>query len=79
MSFDFDKISGILVCPKCHSDLVRDGDKLVCTNPEVRLQYAIVQDIPRLLVDEAVELTPEAWAEVMSRAGRNPVSGAVGD
>lgn len=70
MTFNFEKSKSYLVCPKCHSDLVPDGESLVCTNPDVRLRYPILEDIPRLLVDEAEELTPAAWAAAMQRAGR---------
>ncbi len=71
MTFNFEKSKSYLVCPKCHSDLVPDGDSLVCTNPEVRLRYPILEDIPRLLVEEAEELSPEVWAAVMERAGKS--------
>lgn len=70
MKFNFEKSKSYLVCPKCHSDLVQDGESLVCTNPEVRMKYPILEEIPRLLVEEAEVLTPEAWAAVMQRAGR---------
>jgi uncharacterized protein len=75
MSFDFDKVKGILVCPECHSDLIKDGDSLVCTNPEVRLRYAILEGIPRLLVDEAEKMTSQDWVSVMQEAGRDPETG----
>jgi uncharacterized protein YbaR (Trm112 family) len=71
MPFNFEKSSSYLVCPKCHADLVLDGNSLVCTNPDVRLQYPILEDIPRLLVEEATELTPDAWKSAMQRAGRS--------
>jgi len=71
MTFNFEKSKSYLVCPKCHSDLVPDGESLVCTNPDVRLRYPILEDIPRLLVEEAEELTPDAWAAAMQRAGRS--------
>ena len=70
MTFNFEKSRSYLVCPKCHADLVLDGDSLVCTDPSVRLQYPIMEDIPRLLVEEAMELTPDAWKAAMRRAGR---------
>ena len=70
MPFNFEKSRSCLVCPKCHSDLVMDGDSLVCTHPDVRLRYPILEDIPRLLADEAEELTLEAWQAAMQRAGR---------
>lgn len=78
MSFDFDKVKDILVCPKCHSELIKDGESLICTNPEIRLSYAILQGIPRLLVDEATELSQDDWAAAMTRAGRDPVTGQAG-
>jgi len=71
MTFNFEKSKNYLVCPKCHSDLVPDGDSLVCTNPDVRLRYPILEDIPRLLVEEAEVLTPESWTAAMQRAGRS--------
>ena len=70
MAFNFEKSRSYLVCPKCHADLVMDGDSLVCTNPDVRLRYPILEDIPRLLADEAEELSVDAWKEIMQRAGR---------
>ena len=70
MTFNFEKSKSYLVCPKCHSDLVPDGDSLVCTNPEFRLRYPILEDIPRLLVEEAEVLTTDAWTAAMQRAGR---------
>ncbi len=70
MAFNFEKSRSYLVCPKCHADLVLDGDSLICTDPEVRLQYPILEDIPRLLVEEAKEMTPDAWKAAMQRAGR---------
>lgn len=70
MTFNFEKSKSYLVCPKCHSDLVPDGDFLVCTNPDIRLRYPILEDIPRLLVEEAEVLTPEAWTAAMQRACR---------
>jgi len=76
MGFNFEDMKTRLVCPECHSELIRDGDTLVCTNPEVRLRYDIVDEIPRMLVDEAKRLSVEDWAEVMRRSGRDPDTGA---
>lgn len=71
MAFDFAKSQQFLVCPRSRAPLVQHGDSLVCTNPDVRLKYPILEDIPRLLVDEAEELTPEAWQAVMQRVARS--------
>jgi uncharacterized protein YbaR (Trm112 family) len=76
MSFDPLLLERILVCTKCRSSLVRDGDALVCVAPDCRLQFSIRHEIPNMLVEEAVAVSAEAWAPLMQRAGRDPVSGA---
>lgn len=45
----------ILRCPKCRSEVELKADKsgLKCTNPECALTYAIRDDIPVMLIDEA--------------------------
>ena len=53
----FDKeLLDILACPKCKGDLllVPQEDGLVCE--ACRLKYAIKDDIPILLIDEAQKL-----------------------
>lgn len=75
MTFDYEKVQGILVCPKCKGDLVHDGDTLVCLNPNTRWSYPIVDGIPRLLVEEAEALSTDAWAQVMQRQGRDTTTG----
>ncbi len=75
MSFDFDTLQNILVCPKSHSRLVMEGRWLVSVDPECRLQYEIRDDIPIMLVDEAAELAPEKWSAIMQKHGRDPHSG----
>ncbi len=46
----------ILVCPKCKGDihLTPAGDGLVCD--ACRLMYPIRDDIPIMLIDEAIKL-----------------------
>ena len=78
MAFEYEKVKGILVCPRCKGELVHDGDTLVCVNPETRWRYPIVDDIPRLLVDEAKELSVDDWREVMQRQGRDASTGLPG-
>jgi len=41
----------ILACPACKSDVVLEGDRLVCV--KCGLRYPIRDDIPVMLVDEA--------------------------
>lgn len=65
MTFDLKTHEAMLLCPKCRATLVQDGESLVCTNPDVRLRYPILEGIPRLIVDEATELTMEEWKKAV--------------
>ncbi|MFH1115050.1 MAG: Trm112 family protein [Pseudomonadota bacterium] len=58
-----EKLLEILVCPKCKGDLVLTGtsDGLICH--ACRLKYEIKDDIPIMLIDEAVPLGPEGDEE----------------
>lgn len=47
----------LIICPSCQADLEEHGNALVCK--ECRLVYPVVNDIPVLLIDEAVPY--EAW------------------
>ena len=79
MPFDFESLKNVLACPKSHSPLVLEANALVCVDPECRLRYEIRDDIPCMLVDEATELPPEEWAEVMKRHQRDPETGELLD
>jgi len=79
MPFDFESLKDVLVCPKSHSPLVMDEACLVSVDPQCRLRYDIRDDIPCMLVDEATELSPEEWADVMKRHHRDPATGALPD
>jgi uncharacterized protein YbaR (Trm112 family) len=50
------KLLEILVCPKCKGDLVltESGDGLICH--ACSLKYEIKDDIPIMLIDEAIPL-----------------------
>ncbi len=54
------KLLEILVCPKCKGDLVltENSDGLVCHS--CRLKYEIRDDIPIMLISEAIPLDEEA-------------------
>jgi len=51
-----EKLLEILVCPKCKGDLVltQSGDGLICH--ACSLKYEIRDDIPIMLIDEAISL-----------------------
>ncbi len=75
MSFNLKDLETLLVCPDSRTSLLQDGDWLVCLDPGCRLKYAIRDDIPIMLVDEAVKLSPEEWAGVMRRHARDAKTG----
>jgi hypothetical protein len=43
----------ILVCPACKSPVKEVKQTLICTNTECRRSYAVRDNIPVMLVDEA--------------------------
>lgn len=59
----------LLVCPKTQAALVYCGDGLVSSDSQCRLKYPVVGGIPRLIVDEAEQLTVEAWQAVLAKYG----------
>ena len=75
MSFDPQHAVELLVCPRSHAKLVFDGHGLVSTDPETRLRYAIRDDIPVMLADEAENLSIEAWQQIMRQHDRDPETG----
>jgi hypothetical protein len=75
MAFKFKDLENLLVCPGSRTPLLQDGDWLVCLNPDCRLKYAIRDEIPIMLVDEAVKLSPEDWGTVMQRHSRDSKTG----
>lgn len=73
--FDFRELEDLLVCPASRTRLIQDGDGLVCLDPECRLRYAIRDEIPIMLVDEAMKLSPEEWGDAMQRHARDRTTG----
>lgn len=51
-----ERLLAILVCPKCKGDLIltEKGDGLICK--ACRLKYEIKDDIPIMLIDQAIPL-----------------------
>lgn len=75
MSFDSKLLDRILVCTKCRSPLVRDGDALLCVTADCRLRFPILHEIPNMLLEDSVPIPVDQWAPAMQRAGRDPVTG----
>jgi uncharacterized protein YbaR (Trm112 family) len=75
MAFNFKEHENLLVCPGSRSNLVQEGDALVCVDAACRLKFAIRDDIPIMLIDEAAKLLPEEWGFVMQRHSRDRTTG----
>lgn len=49
----------VLACPQDHGPLTYLEDKNVLVNPRLKIAYLIVDDIPVMLIDEAIAYSPE--------------------
>ena len=56
-----DRMLDLLRCPVTKATLVRDGDRLVSTDPQKRLAYPIRDGFPVMLPGEATELSEADW------------------
>ena len=50
------QLLAILVCPKCKGELEYRADESSLVCPTCRLRYAVRDDIPIMLIDEATPL-----------------------
>jgi uncharacterized protein YbaR (Trm112 family) len=48
-----DELLKILVCPACKGELVYDPDKSTLECHQCRLRYAVEDDVPIMLIEEA--------------------------
>lgn len=62
------KLLSILVCPQDHGSLLYVPDECLY-NPRLRRAYPIVDDIPVLLIDEAVPVTDDAEHDRLVSSG----------
>lgn len=76
MAFEFESVRNLLRCPQSRSELVLHDNSLVSTDPATRRQYPILDNIPRLIVDESIVLSPDEWSRIMEQHQRNPESGS---
>ncbi len=58
----------ILVCPESKKPMVYFEDENFLFCPESRLKYAIEDDIPVMLIEEAERLSDDEARELMARA-----------
>lgn len=66
MTFDFDAVATLLKCPGCGASLILAENSLVCANPEHRFSFPILDGIPQLLAEEALELSVDEWSSLAS-------------
>ncbi len=69
MSFDQRLLRDLLRCPQSHKPLVWEADTLTSTDPQTRLQFAIIDEIPNMLIEEARTLPVDEWRAIMERNG----------
>ncbi len=62
------KLLKILVCPVSHAPLREVDGSLISTDPKTRLRYRIDGTIPVMLVEEAEEMSEEAWKAALGEA-----------
>ena len=67
MTFCFNTLKEVLLCPKSRSKLILEEGSLVCVDPECRLQFQIRDEIPIMLIEEATELPVKDWEAVMRK------------
>ena len=75
MSFNPQNLQDIIACPKTKAKLICEGDFLISVDQATRLKYSIIDGIPVMLVEEAIEVPLEEWAEIMKRHKRDPKTG----
>jgi uncharacterized protein YbaR (Trm112 family) len=63
-----DQLGIDLVCPDCRRPLARVDNYYICSDGECRRAYPIVDDIPKLIVDDSTPLQPEEWHERLAAA-----------
>lgn len=59
----------ILACPEDKGPLLYFADEDTLYNPRLHRRYAITDDIPIMLIDEAQHLTDEEHERLMAKAG----------
>ncbi len=52
----------LMVCPLCHADLRMEGTDIACTRAECALVFAVKDDIPVMLIDDARRPCPKCAA-----------------
>ncbi|MGH9123817.1 MAG: Trm112 family protein [Acidimicrobiales bacterium] len=62
------KLLEILACPEDHGPLLYFADEDALYNPRLKRRYAITDDIPIMLIDEAVTVDDAEHTRLMAKA-----------
>ncbi len=62
------KLLEILACPEDKGPLLYFADEDALYNPRLKRRYAIQDDIPIMLIDEAVTVSPDEDARLLAKA-----------
>ena len=62
------KLLEILACPEDKGPLLYFPDEQTLYNPRLKRSYAVRDDIPIMLIDEAVTVSDEEHARLISKA-----------
>ena len=65
------RLLDILACPEDKGPLLYLEDEAVLYNPRLRRTYAITDDIPVLLIDEATTVDDAEHQRLMEKAGES--------
>jgi uncharacterized protein YbaR (Trm112 family) len=67
------KLLEILACPKDKGPLLYFQDEDCLYNPRLRMRYAITDDIPVMLIDEAEVVSDEEAARLEQKAAQSGI------
>ena len=54
-----------ILCPQSKARLIQHGEQLVSLDPACRLAYAIVDNIPCMIVEQATQLSVDDWKRIV--------------
>lgn len=69
MKFDLKTVQTDLVCPKSKTRLIHEENRLVNSDEATRLAYPIVDQIPCMIVENAMQLSETEWKSIIERQG----------
>ncbi len=68
------KLLEILACPEDKGPLLYFADEDTLYNPRLKRRYAITDDIPIMLIDEAATVSDEEHARLMAKAATEGIT-----